>query len=105
MVVLEAEFSEGKDGRFEDLLSLSSGTYAIFHRSKRVTRPAQVQGSGETDNSPLAEKRGKITLQRSMQNGMEEFVAIKNFTTFWENSSTYQAYSFSNSMNMSTINF
>ena len=35
----------------------------------------------------------------------EEFVAIKNFTTFWENSSTYQGYSFSNPMNMSTITF
>ena len=35
----------------------------------------------------------------------EEFVAIKNFTTFWENSNTYQGYSFSNPMNMSTIKF
>lgn len=30
----------------------------------------------------------------------EEFVAIKNFTTFWETSNIYQDYSFSNSMNM-----
>lgn len=75
MAVLEAEFSEGKDGRIEDLLkpklwNLCNINSTTFHRSKRVTRPAQVQGSGETDTTfGWEERQNHIAKEHAKWNG------------------------------------
>lgn len=105
MTVLEAEFSEGKDGRFEDLLKPKLWNLCNIPQVKASHKASPGSRKWRNRHHLWLRREAKSHCKGACKMEWEEFVAIKNFTTFWENSSTYQAYSFSNSMNMSTINF